>query len=303
MKVESNSALERRTEPATQRPGPARLALALRWALVFALSAGCNPTPEPQASAGDPASAPANSAASTPEPRIEGTEPGEIRFLALGDSYTIGESVAVEQRWPVQLAALLRARGLDVAEPEIIATTGWTTDELQDGIAQKSPSPPYELVSLLIGVNNQYRGRAVNEYEDQLAELLGQAIEFAGDRPERVLVLSIPDWGVTPFATARGRDPAKIAREIDRFNATKKEKAAAAGVRWVDVTPISRQATAEPALVAEDGLHPSGSMYTEWARLALAEALQAVGAEALELQESQESQESRETGDAIAAGG
>ncbi|HEU0013481.1 MAG TPA: GDSL-type esterase/lipase family protein, partial [Longimicrobium sp.] len=138
---------------------------------------------------------------------------GEMRFLALGDSYTIGEAVAEAERWPVRLAALLRERGMDVADPEIIARTGWTTDELSAAIDERDPQGPYALVSLLIGVNNQYRGRSADEYRGEFAALLRRAIAFAGGDAGRVIVLSIPDWGVTPFA--EGRDRAAIAAEID----------------------------------------------------------------------------------------
>lgn len=194
------------------------------------------------------------------------------RFLALGDSYTIGESVAPAERWPVQLAVMLRKRGIDIAEPEIVATTGWTTDDLASAIVEREPRGPYGLVSLLIGVNNQYRGQPLEEYRQQFRGLLEQAIAFA-DSPGRVLVLSIPDWGVTPFAA--GRDLAQIAREIDAFNAVNRDEAVRAGARYVDVTPVSRMAASNVALVAVDGLHPSGRMYRAWAELALPEVLAA----------------------------
>jgi lysophospholipase L1-like esterase len=128
-----------------------------------------------------------------------------MRFLALGDSYTIGERVAKNERWPVQLAARLRAHGVPITDPEIIAVTGWTTDELDAGIQAAQPQGPYDLVSLLIGVNNQYRGRSPEEYQAQFADLLQQAIGLAGGDPTRVIVLSIPDWGVTPFAANETR--------------------------------------------------------------------------------------------------
>lgn len=190
-----------------------------------------------------------------------------MRYLALGDSYTIGESVPEAERWPVQLAARLRAEGLLVDDPLIIARTGWTTDELSEAIDQADPPGPFDLVSLLIGVNNQYRGRSVDEYRLEFRALLKRAIELAGGRPARVLVLSIPDWGVTPFA--EGRDRAAIARAIDAFNLINRDETVQAGAHYVDVTPISRQAAQEAALLAGDGLHPSGGMYAEWARLAL----------------------------------
>jgi lysophospholipase L1-like esterase len=201
--------------------------------------------------------------------------PPNIRYLALGDSYTIGESVKEAERWPVQLAEALRKQGVGVAEPLIIAQTGWTTDELLAGMQQVNPAGTFELVSLLIGVNNQYRGRDVGEYRTQFRVLLQRAIGFAGGHADRVIVLSIPDWGVTPFAA--GRDSRQIAAEIDSFNAVNREEAEKAGARYVDVTPTSRRAAAEAALIAADGLHPSGEMYAEWVRLALPEALAALG--------------------------
>lgn len=203
------------------------------------------------------------------------SEPVMVRFLALGDSYTIGESVPESERWPVQLAAMLRERGVPVEAPVIIARTGWTTDELAAGIEAAAPRGTFDLVSLLIGVNNQYRGRDAEEYRLQFRERLAQAVGFADGDPRRVIVLSIPDWGVMPFA--EGRDRARIAAEIDRFNAINREETSRAGARYVDVTPVSREAAGDPSLVAGDGLHPSGAQYTHWARLALPAALAALG--------------------------
>ena len=199
-----------------------------------------------------------------------------MRFLALGDSYTIGEGVRDAERWPVQLAAMLRERGVSVANPEIIARTGWTTDELSAAIDARKPQGPYALVSLLIGVNNQYRGRGAEEYRAEFAALLQRAVGFAGGDASRVIVLSIPDWGVTIFA--EGRDRARIAAEIDVYNAINREETARAGARYVDVTAQSRAAGADPSFLADDGLHPSGRSYTEWARLALPAAQAALGA-------------------------
>ena len=196
-----------------------------------------------------------------------------MRFLALGDSYTIGESVAAAERWPVQLARRMRDAGVNMENPTIIATTGWTTGELADGIARKGPQGPFGLVSLLIGVNNQYRGRDLSEYRAQFVALLEQAIGFADGDPQRVLVLSIPDWGVTPFAANRHAE--RVSGEIDAFNAVNAEETARLGARYVDITPISRQALNDPALIAADGLHPSGKMYTAWTELVLPEALAA----------------------------
>ena len=187
------------------------------------------------------------------------------RYLALGDSYTIGESVSEEERWPNQLTALVNSsKEIDVT---IIARTGWTTSELWEGIQSANPQGTYDMVSLLIGVNNQYRGYDMNEYRDEFKFLLEKSIEYAGGNPEHVIVLSIPDWGVTPFAW--GRDTAQIAADIDSYNAINLEEAKKAGVHYVDVTPVSRGAVSDSTLIAGDGLHPSGKMYTEWAKLAL----------------------------------
>lgn len=189
------------------------------------------------------------------------------RYLALGDSYTIGESVAVEERWPHQLVARLRERGVNVATPEIVAKTGWTTDELSGAITAANPQGPYDLVTLLIGVNNQYRGRDVEQYRGEFVALLRQAIAFAGGDANRVIVVSIPDWGVTPFA--KDRDGAKIASEIDRYNAVNREETLRLSAHYVDVTPGSRRAASDGSLVAADGLHPSAKMYAEWTALVL----------------------------------
>lgn len=197
-----------------------------------------------------------------------------MRFLALGDSYTIGESVALKERWPIQLAGLLREAGFNVDAPTLIAKTGWTTDELNAAIDRANPQGSYDLVSLLIGVNNQYRGRDADEYRAEFAVLLKRAIGFADGNAKHVLVLSIPDWGVTPFAA--GRDRSAIAAAIDRFNAINREESERAGARYVDVAPISREAATDKKLIADDGLHPSGVMYAEWARLAFPAACEAL---------------------------
>ncbi len=187
------------------------------------------------------------------------------RYLALGDSYTIGESVSEAERWPNQLAAFVDpSKEIEVT---IIARTGWTTSELWEGIQAAAPQGTYDMVSLLIGVNNQYRGYDINEYREEFKFLLEKSIEFADGEPEHVIILSIPDWGVTPFAW--GRDSAQIAADIDAYNAINLEESKKAGVHYVDVTPVSREAVNDPTLIAGDGLHPSGKMYAEWAKLAL----------------------------------
>lgn len=193
-----------------------------------------------------------------------------VRYLALGDSYTIGESVSESERWPNQLARLLERQGIQ-AEVTIIARTGWTTDELWQGIQVGTPEPPYDLVSLLIGVNNQYRGYDIHQYREQFTFLLKKSIEYADNDPNRVVVLSIPDWGVTPFGA--GRDRGQIAKEINSFNTVNRQASEKAGVHYVDVTGGSREALHNHSLVAPDGLHPSGEMYSEWAGLVYPKAL------------------------------
>jgi lysophospholipase L1-like esterase len=192
-----------------------------------------------------------------------------LPYLALGDSYTIGESIDAAGRWPAQLADILRADGLTIDDPKIIATTGWTTDELSAAIDAAEPlGEGYALVSLLIGVNDQYRGRDVGDYVREFNGLLERAIGFAGGRADRVLVLAIPDWGVTPFAAQSGRDVAAIARELDAYNAAAESICAERGVAFVDIAPVSRERGRDPAMLAGDGLHPSAAMHAEWARLA-----------------------------------
>lgn len=197
------------------------------------------------------------------------------RFLALGDSYTIGEGVASAERWPVRLVALLRGRAIEIDDPVIVARTGWTTDELLEGIDVATPHGDFDIVSLLIGVNDQFRGRARAAYDTGFRALLERAVSFAAEDPSHVLVLSIPDWSVTPFAA--GRDRAAIARDIDDFNAVNRSAARLAGARYVDITGESRADPRNPAMLAGDGLHPSGIAYERWARLALPEAWAALG--------------------------
>ncbi len=186
-----------------------------------------------------------------------------LRYLALGDSYTIGEGVAAEGRWPHQLAAALRTRGIPLDDPHTIATTGWTTDELDAGIDADTRHGSFDFVSLLIGVNDQYRGRPLDDYRPRFEALLQRALGFAGGRAQSVLVLSIPDWGVTPFA--QDRDRALIASELDAYNAAAARICANQGVAFVDITGLSRDHGHDPAMLAEDGLHPSAAMYRLWA--------------------------------------
>ena len=192
---------------------------------------------------------------------------GDLSYLALGDSYSIGEAVPESGRWPVQLAQQLRADGIGLAPPRIIATTGWTTDELSAAMDAAEPLGEWDFVSLLIGVNNQYRGRSAEDFRAEFRTLLERTIRLVRHRPERVLVLTIPDWGVTPFGANSGRDRAEIARQLDAYNAVVAEEARRRSVACVDIAPVSRKHGAQ--LVAPDGLHPSATLYSEWTRLAL----------------------------------
>jgi len=204
----------------------------------------------------------------------------ELRYLALGDSYTIGESVPENERWSMQLASLIKSSpqfggtegGVEIT---IIARTGWTTNELWEGIQARKITPPYDLVSLLIGVNNQYRGYDIDEYREEFVFLLNKSIEYSGGNANRVVVLSIPDWGVTPYAGSR--DSKQIAVEINQFNAVNREETDKAGAHYIDITPISREAVNDSTLIAGDGLHLSGKMYAEWAKLALPIVLEILG--------------------------
>lgn len=189
----------------------------------------------------------------------------KLTYLALGDSYTIGEAVPLSENFPHQTISILEKKGIMVELPDIVAKTGWSTDELMEGIRQRNLLQRYDVVSLLIGVNNQYRGRSVDEYEKEFTTLLETAIRFAGDKPTHVFVLSIPDWGVTPFA--EGRDRQKIGEDIDAFNIVNRRIAGKYGVPYIDITPGSRDATHDPSLIAADGLHPSGKEYTKWAEM------------------------------------
>ena len=197
------------------------------------------------------------------------------RFLALGDSYTIGEGVRDEERWPNHLARMLRERGIEIDDPHIIAQTAWTTDELQDAIDAEKPRGPFDLVTLLIGVNNQYRARPVSSFEPEFKSLVKRAIGFAGRKASRVIGVSIPDWGATPFA--KGRNGAAIAAEIGAYNDRAAGITRAAGAAWIDVTELSRAMLDDSALVAVDGLHPTGEMYRRWAEAVLPAAERALG--------------------------
>lgn len=228
--------------------------------LLVLLVAGCSRPPD----LGDgppPTGSPDMSMEDPPAP------PGMPRMLALGDSYTIGQSVPEQERWPMQLMVALKGRGIDLAKPTIFARTGWTTGELSAALDRVQPKGPYALVSLLIGVNNQYRGLTVEAYQPEFAALLGRAIQLAGGRTDHVIVVSIPDYGATPHG--QGKDRAAIASALDRFNDVGRQETEKAGAHYVEITIASRRALKEPDLVAIDGLHPSGKMYAEWAKAVL----------------------------------
>lgn len=196
-----------------------------------------------------------------------------LTYLALGDSYTIGEGVPETDRYPVQLVNELKNEGkLNFSAPQIIAKTGWTVDELDAGIdAATTKSEGYDLVTLLIGVNNQYRGRPVADYEREFEAMLQRAITFAKGKKEHVTVISIPDWGVTPFAVNRKSDQAKVAREIDAYNSAKEAVCKKHKITYIDITEDYRVIGARPEMVVEDQLHPSGLVYSRWTEKILTE--------------------------------
>ena len=188
----------------------------------------------------------------------------KLKYLALGDSYTIGESVEESQRWPVQLVQRFRENGVIFDEPKIIATTGWRTDDLKRAIVSHDLPRDYDLVSLLIGVNNQYQGKSASSYASEFEELLQLAISFAGGDVKKVFVVSIPDYGYTPFGEDKQE---KISQEIDVFNRLNKSISDKHGAKYFYITDLSRRGLMQRHLVAQDGLHPSGEMYSQWVEL------------------------------------
>jgi len=225
----------------------------LIWGLTS--QASCNKSKErflpPPPTPGVPASQPATPSDTT------------ISYLALGDSYTIGESVSLKDRYPVQAVRLLQDARYSCLDPEIIATTGWTTASLLNALNNPTSRRSYDLVSLLIGVNNQFQGHSQEEYRDQFANLLRQSIQLAGNQPSHVLVLSIPDYSVTPFA--HRTNTALIAAQIDSFNRINYELSQQYKVTYLDITGESRKAAGDLSLIASDGLHFSGKEYAIWA--------------------------------------
>jgi lysophospholipase L1-like esterase len=195
-------------------------------------------------------------------------------YLALGDSYTIGEQVDFSENFPNQTVQILRRSGFAFNAAEIIAKTGWTTDELSNAIESTTTLENYDIVSLLIGVNNQYRGRSATEFKVEFEHLLQKAIQFSGNKPSRVFVLSIPDWGVTPFAG--GRDRKQVAEEIDQYNNVCKNSAAAFKARFINITTSQRVDGNKQEFLAPDGLHPSGNEYKKWAAALADEILKAL---------------------------
>jgi lysophospholipase L1-like esterase len=187
-----------------------------------------------------------------------------LGYLALGDSYTIGEGVPAADRWPEQWCRALRRTGTAIEAPRFIARTGWTSDELSAAMDAEEPLGQWDLATLLIGVNDQYRGRPVAQFRENFIPLLARTLALVGGRPDRVLVLSIPDWGVTPFARASGRDVRQIADDLDDYNAATRHACAAQGVTWLDITGLTRDAGMRAEMLADDGLHPSGKMYAAW---------------------------------------
>ena len=210
-------------------------------------------------------------AKTTPE---EVTQP--LTYLALGDSYTIGESVPEEGRWPVQLVDSLQKRGVEINAAKIIAKTGWTTNDLLSAMEKQLDNEKYDLVSILIGVNNQYQGKSIENYKTDLDEIFSEAIAHSKTGKAGVFAVSIPDYGATPFGADRAEE---IAAEIEQFNAVFKEKADAYGVPFYNITPISKRASEDPGLVAEDGLHPSAKMYSLWVAEFIDEVIEKISSE------------------------
>ncbi len=210
-------------------------------------------------------------ACNTNQQKEKETQSQTIKYLALGDSYTIGESVLETERWPNQLVESLKNKNIKIDKAKILAKTGWTTDELLIAIKDSSLAETYDLVSLLIGVNNQYRGWPAENFRKEFITLLNTSIAFAGNNPAKVFVVSIPDWGVTPFA--QDRNAQQIASEINLFNKISEDECLKKNVLFINITDISRNVQLDAELVATDGLHPSGKMYSQWVQRMLPDIL------------------------------
>lgn len=206
----------------------------------------------------------------TPTPKIPSSPSASTAYLALGDSYTIGQGVAATERWPVYLANMLGAEGVKVGEPRIIAQTGWTTANLLQRVKSEKFDGDFGLVSLMIGVNNQYQNRSLEEFRMQFKELLALSTKLAQNDPKNVLVLTIPDWGATPYAS--GWDRAYITAQIKKFNDVIKAETVVAGITVIDIYDMTLAVKESPQLLAPDGLHYSGLMHQLWAQQALPEA-------------------------------
>ncbi|HUH32838.1 MAG TPA: SGNH/GDSL hydrolase family protein [Daejeonella sp.] len=187
-----------------------------------------------------------------------------LNYLALGDSYTIGEGVSQEHSFPYRLVQKLRDDGSEINDPHIIAKTGWTTDELIRAIKDEGIKDKFDLVTLLIGVNNQYRGYSTENYNVEFLDLLQTALSYSDFNKNNVIVISIPDWSITPFAKQANRDPKKISKQIEDFNAINKDEALQAGIPYIDIATEFNRAASDPSMLADDGLHPSGKMYADW---------------------------------------
>lgn len=185
-----------------------------------------------------------------------------IRYLALGDSYTIGTGINEENNYPHQLSDSLSARGYTLDTTAVIATNGWTTTDLKNGIDEAQPEPNFDLVTLLIGVNNQYQGLDIELYRNEFKELLDKAITFARGDTSNIVVISIPNYGVTPFG--QSRNPVVIRQEIEIYNNLAKQFAADFGISYINITELSELAENDPSLLAIDDLHPSAKMYAMW---------------------------------------
>ncbi|HET8753696.1 MAG TPA: SGNH/GDSL hydrolase family protein [Salinimicrobium sp.] len=197
----------------------------------------------------------------------------KLSFLALGDSYTIGESVSPKLRWPVQLVDSLKSHGIALKDPKIIAITGWTTQDLLNAMDNQLENEKFDLVSVSIGVNNQYQGKSIKDYENDLHTIFKKAIFHSKFGIKGVFAVSIPDYGATPFGAAKSKE---IEKEIAQFNEVFEKVASEFNIEFYKITPISKRASEEKDLVADDGLHPSGKMYSLWVEEFLPEIIQKI---------------------------